>query len=223
MKLTKGIGILTIDAFLRYYYAAKFIIPHRVLDAGAGGSSKLPYYKDYVGVVSFDLKLVSGVDVAGDIRFLPFRDKCFDTVIAIDVLEHIPEKFRDAAVTEMKRVATKRIVIHMPLQDGKLFKGHNCDLLFSRWYKQSHGRPETNTQEHLSYSYWSPSDLRARNFKLFGTYNTNVWMAHMITAHGVLYPFNIMLAWMLYTLLLRWFDKKPPYWGGIALLDIQTD
>jgi SAM-dependent methyltransferase len=47
--------------------------------------------------VAVDLKSTSFVDVVGHAQQLPFRDKCFDLVIATSVFEYFPEPGRAAA------------------------------------------------------------------------------------------------------------------------------
>ena len=57
----------------------------RVLDVGCGLQPHKGYFKDYVGI-DF-LKYFP--TVAADARFLPFSDASFDSVICMEVLEHI--------------------------------------------------------------------------------------------------------------------------------------
>lgn len=48
----------------------------------------------------------------GDIAGLPFPDRCFDLVLAIEVLEHVPDP--EAALAELARVATSHLVLSVP-------------------------------------------------------------------------------------------------------------
>lgn len=45
---------------------------------------------------------------------MPFADASFDTVISLDVLEHVPPGERSAFVAEMARVAARRVVVACP-------------------------------------------------------------------------------------------------------------
>jgi SAM-dependent methyltransferase len=45
---------------------------------------------------------------------LPFADGDFDTVVALDLLEHIPPADRPAALLELRRVAGKRLIVGCP-------------------------------------------------------------------------------------------------------------
>ena len=52
--------------------------------------------------------------VLGDARGLPFPDRAFDAVLALDVLEHIPPVDRPQVLRELVRVARKRVVVACP-------------------------------------------------------------------------------------------------------------
>lgn len=75
-----------------------------VLEIGAGGNYlKEDFKSKYTDWLSLDYDLRSdSIDLRGDGQQLPFKNEMFDTIISIDVLEHVPnpEKF----VSEMFRV-----------------------------------------------------------------------------------------------------------------------
>lgn len=75
-----------------------------VLEIGAGGNYLKEDFKTiYDEWISLDYDLRSdSIDLRGDGQQLPFKNELFDTIISIDVLEHVPnpEKF----VSEMFRV-----------------------------------------------------------------------------------------------------------------------
>jgi len=75
-----------------------------VLEIGAGGNYLKEDFKAiYDEWISLDYDLRSdSIDIRGDGQLLPFKNEMFDTIISIDVLEHVPnpEKF----VSEMFRV-----------------------------------------------------------------------------------------------------------------------
>lgn len=55
--------------------------------------------------------------VRGDARDLPFADGSFDTVTALHLLEHLTPPSADRALREMCRVARRRVVVAVPLED----------------------------------------------------------------------------------------------------------
>jgi SAM-dependent methyltransferase len=87
----------------------------RLLDVGCGNKPHeaifRPYVDEYVGVeheATFavtDAAKRGGPDVLYDGKRLPFEDASFDTVMAIEVLEHTPEPAR--LLAEMRRVLRK--------------------------------------------------------------------------------------------------------------------
>lgn len=86
----------------------------RLLDAGCGsGKMAVPLARAGYGVVGMDLvkeglmEMRGKADaepVAGDVRSLPFREGSFDAVVCYDVLQHLLEPERRAAVDELRRV-----------------------------------------------------------------------------------------------------------------------
>lgn len=87
-----------------------------ILDVGGATGQLLQKFglKD-VTIVDY----LSGADIVGDGKSLPFRDAAFDVVTAIDVFEHIPRKDRLAVAREMQRVARTMVIIIAP-QDTPL-------------------------------------------------------------------------------------------------------
>jgi hypothetical protein len=217
MHITKGIGLISPDAFLRYFLASKFILPNLVLDVGAGERPKLSLYRRDVLFISLDIERKEGIDIVGDARALPFRDKCFDTLVALDLLEHLRESERSKAINEFKRVAKRRIVIHMPLQNHD-FYGKRYDLLLRGMLKKFRKQVRT-LEEHLSHEYWSPRELRNRGFNLFGSYNGHLWIIIMTLSYALPYPLGVWLGWLSYFVFSRLF-KGPPWWGAIAYCDL---
>ncbi|MBU1987987.1 MAG: class I SAM-dependent methyltransferase, partial [Nanoarchaeota archaeon] len=53
-------------------------------------------------------------DVVADIRKLPFKDNSFNTILACEIIEHIPFKDVPKALSELRRVAKKNVVISAP-------------------------------------------------------------------------------------------------------------
>jgi len=90
-----------------------------VLNVGAGGdSARLKELRHAVNVDVCRTDPVSGlpnkIDRIADARDLPFPDKCFDTVVLGEVLEHLTPEGSRQAIQEARRVARQRIVITVP-------------------------------------------------------------------------------------------------------------
>ena len=77
-----------------------------------------------------------------DAHRLPFRDNQFDVVVAVEVLEHLPDPVRGLA--EVARVATSHLVLSVPREP--IFR--SCNLLAGRYVKDL-----GNTPGHLNH--WS--------------------------------------------------------------------
>jgi SAM-dependent methyltransferase len=54
--------------------------------------------------------------LAADLLALPVADQAVDTVLAIHVLEHLPAEACAPALTQLRRVARRRVVIAVPLE-----------------------------------------------------------------------------------------------------------
>lgn len=55
--------------------------------------------------------------VAGDAAATPLRTGCADTVLAVHLLEHLPEPTGTAVLKEMLRLARRRVVVAVPYED----------------------------------------------------------------------------------------------------------
>lgn len=84
---------------------------------------------------------------------LPFEDRVFDTVLMIEVIEHLPFDKAAELIIEAKRVARQRLVISTPnFPDFRV--GHETIT----------GWNELDGHQ----SYWSRHDLRRLGFKIYG-------------------------------------------------------
>ena len=96
--------------------------PRRVLEVGAGEGHVAQRVRDrYPGaqVITFDLpdpELTEawehGRGVFGSADRLPFPDRAFDLVLAIEMLEHVP--WPDKVLAELRRVAAGPLVASVP-------------------------------------------------------------------------------------------------------------
>jgi ubiquinone/menaquinone biosynthesis C-methylase UbiE len=65
-----------------------------------------------MGAVTVDVHRKHRPDVVASILCLPFRDGCFETVSAFEVIEHV--KNDELALQELKRVSRSRVVLSVP-------------------------------------------------------------------------------------------------------------
>ena len=89
--------------------------PAKVLEIGPGPgivSEILRRMKVKVTILDIDPKL--NPNICADVTALSFTDKSFDTVLAAEILEHIPFNEVPKALKELSRVSKKAIVITLP-------------------------------------------------------------------------------------------------------------
>lgn len=81
----------------------------------------------------------------GDVLSLQFADGQFDYVVCVDVLEHIREEDRKQAITEMLRVAGKRLILSCPIRQH----GEVGEAQLAVWFDARHGGRPDWLVEHL--------------------------------------------------------------------------
>lgn len=125
-----------------------------VLDVGCGKGEPMRFinrHKHYftVGVDIFEPYLrecerqrIHNQHILCDIRNLPFRDKSFDVVLCLEVLEHLEREDGGKLLREMERTAKKQVILSTPV--GK--------------YKQV-SYEDNPHQEHKHI--WSPDEMQA--------------------------------------------------------------
>lgn len=107
-----------LDRFISYFYQIESTIktePKNVLEVGVGNKTVSNYLKN-VGcdITTFDHDKHLNPDVVGDIRNLLFEDNSFDTVLAFEILEHIPFVDVDKALSELSRISKKNVIVSIP-------------------------------------------------------------------------------------------------------------
>jgi len=87
--------------------------------------------------------------VLGDVNHLPFKEKSFDTVLCMALIEHLNKQEGGKLICKMEGIARKQVIISTPI--GK--------------YKQGalHGNPY---QEHKYI--WEPAELKRRGYEVRG-------------------------------------------------------
>ncbi len=84
-----------------------------------------------------------------DIRWLPFRKKSFDTVMCVEVLEHLAKNDGLKLISEMEQIAKKMVVITTP---SPSFEQEAFD--------------KNPYQAHLSF--WTPAELSKLGYRVRG-------------------------------------------------------
>ena len=144
---------------------------------------------------------------------LPFKDLSFDYVVAMDVLEHIRKSERPAFAKELRRVARKGVVLHMPIEseDGR-FKAARFDRMHQERFRVRFGREDANTREHLSLGHPEPQELEEYfpGSKVAGTQNVEDWFGYILLAR---FPLTALLAGM--KRFLQGTSNQAPYYSGL--------
>lgn len=98
----------------------------------------------------------SGVDrVLGDVTALPFEDRTFDAVIALDLLEHVPAQSRAKALEELARVAGRLAIVGCPCGRDAL----EADRRLATRYERIRGGAPAWLTEHLVNGFPSQAEL----------------------------------------------------------------
>jgi SAM-dependent methyltransferase len=89
--------------------------PGSVLEVGPGNGLVASYLRARgLGVTTLDIDGRLRPDVVGSIRAIPFPDQTFHSVVAFEVLEHLPYADFVLALAELHRVAKKYAVVSLP-------------------------------------------------------------------------------------------------------------
>ncbi len=140
----------------------------RLLDVGSGSESIAPRLGPGWTVTAVDRSFDDYGTAAGpsgnaaehvvaDAADLPFADRSFDVVLALDVLEHVPPQRRAAVLGEIARVAARRAIVACPAGAAALA----ADRRLADRYRRA-GRPLPGwLQEHLDNGFPEPHELVA--------------------------------------------------------------
>lgn len=104
--------------FVDYHHAYRLALenePSDLLEIGPG-NGLLTWLLRQSGrcVTTLDIDSAVRPDVLGSVEAMPFSDRSFDTVLCIEVLEHLPWDDFGSALSEIHRVTRKRVVLSLP-------------------------------------------------------------------------------------------------------------
>lgn len=139
--------------FLEIFYSGKKI---KVLDVGGlspdreGRSFWLPIKHIHSGEsYTIDLTFHAEKDyIQGNGEFLPFKDKSFDVVTAMDTVEHIAQENRSQFLAELCRVSCGSILLSAPFQDKNIIQ---AEKLLSNQIQTQYGVLQQQLKEHAEH------------------------------------------------------------------------
>lgn len=101
-----------------------------VMEIGIGPGQTMFFLKQWGHhVIGVDLDPTLRPAVVSDLLRLPFTDGVVDTVLAAEVLEHMPFDLFVPALRSLRRVSTKNVVITLPYRMLGVSLGINVPLL----------------------------------------------------------------------------------------------
>jgi len=131
-----------------------------VLDVGSGSvglSCVFPQAKFAGQDVAFSEPVPSQMfAVRTDPGRFPWVDSAFDTVVCLDVLEHVPGAERSRFVQECARVAARRILLSCPTDTGV-----DADDFLLQMYLSSGEEPPSWLDEHVEFGLPTIAELEA--------------------------------------------------------------
>lgn len=181
-------GIDNADEGLRYLPISDAILTSKVaepsiLEIGSGAKGITPYVPYSVtgldiafnGAIAKNLK-----PVVHSSTKIPFPGRSFDYVVSVDMLEHVPSAQRFDSISEMLRVANKRIFIAVPC--GKAAEEHDkkLDDLYFRWkgerfaFLREHVENGLPDKEEMQSFIYEAAAQRGRSISLSVMPNTNL-------------------------------------------------
>lgn len=108
----------SLKRFISYFYQIDSVSKtnsRTVLEVGIGNRTVTDYLKKMgFEVKTCDINKNLNPDIIADIKDLPLEENSFDTILACQVLEHIPFSDLEKALSELKRVARRNVIISIP-------------------------------------------------------------------------------------------------------------
>jgi Methyltransferase domain len=107
---------LSWDRYVRLNAVAELVLgtqSNNVLDAG-GYDGALALF-----LPGLTIDLIDPATTGGSVLKIPASDGSYDTVVAIDVLEHIEPKDRAQALCELARIARRHVILNYPCRDSQ--------------------------------------------------------------------------------------------------------
>jgi len=126
------------------------IIPREcstIVDVGCGDGAISNVLAERYAVIGIDisweaLKHLSArvLGIGGSADHLPFKDRCADLVLSSELLEHLPEDAFSEAISEMKRISRKYILITVPNEEKLRKRYTKCNVCGFEFHIYGHIR-----------------------------------------------------------------------------------
>lgn len=132
----------------------------KILEVGSGGLGITPYLRKEVTGVDLEFSPPSHPllkKVKASATKLPFKKSSFDVVLSVDTLEHLEGKDRERAISEMIRVARKKILIAVPCGKDSFYE----DLLLAEFVQGRKGEALPFLEDHLQYGLPEKEEVNA--------------------------------------------------------------
>lgn len=138
--------------------------PTKILDVGCGFRGIGPYIaQNYVGcdpllnpnTPPFGKPHSQMHPLAASDTQLPFPDNCFDMVISMDMLEHIPPQLRTTVIQELYRVARHKVILGFPEGNHTI----KWEIRTAKWYQLTGHEVPDWLEEHFQYGLPQHKDI----------------------------------------------------------------
>lgn len=129
-----------------------------ILEVGSGSLGITPYLGRFITGIDQDFKgpkLPYVHEIKGDATSLSFKDRSYDIVISVDMLEHMSTKDRIKAINEMVRVARNLVAIGVP--SGGEAEEHDQEM--DSYYKKIFGHSYHFLDEQVGFGLPSKNDI----------------------------------------------------------------
>lgn len=150
--------------------------------------------------------------VVGSGKKIPFPDKSFDVVIAVDVLEHVAPAARTKIISEMRRVAKRGVIVAVPVGE----KATEQDRQLNEAYQKIHGHTFPFLDEQLGFGLPTKEEIkRAIGDNVMVEDNEPLALRNFLI-HGWMKPdfFSKLFYWKILLLAIPmfiFFDRSPYY------------
>lgn len=157
-----------------------------ILDVGGGSeymeqqlqSLEIPYELTILDIIERPER-VRATYIQGDATKMKFPDDQFDVVVSTDVLEHVPDKGKEAFLKECLRVAKEVCIIAAPFQTEGV---NDAEVVVNEFNKKLFGVGQDWLEEHLALGkpkremFKKVLDEVGVPYVEFGTQNITTWL-----------------------------------------------